>query len=164
MTELADLEDVIEPRRPHWRRWLPVGIWLAVIFFASTRTFTPDHTSALIEPVIRFFFPSASEEHVYKWNLFVRKCGHVVEYAILALLLARTTLAIRFTRRWWFFWSFGLLVMVAASDEFHQLFVPGREGSIHDVLIDSTAGFVALGIVALFRGRLTAPPKAEALP
>jgi VanZ family protein len=157
MTELSDLEDVIEPRHRLWRGWLPVVIWLAVIFYASTKAFTPDHTSAIIEPVIRFFLPKADPSEVGKLNLFVRKSGHVVEYAILALLLAWATLSVRRTRRWWFFISLGLIVLVAASDEFHQLFVPGREGSPRDVLIDTTAGYAALGIVVLFRGRFREP-------
>jgi VanZ family protein len=36
----------------------------------------------------------------------------------------------------------------AATDEVHQLFVPGRFGTFHDVLIDTTGG--ALGLTALW--------------
>ena len=32
----------------------------------------------------------------------------------------------------------------AATDEFHQLFVPGRAGRVTDVLIDSAGAFLAL--------------------
>ncbi|HKD36618.1 MAG TPA: VanZ family protein [Pirellulales bacterium] len=137
--------------RPAWRRWLPVVIWLAIIFTASTALFTPQHTSAFIEPILRAIAPHADERTIGRLHHFVRKIGHVVEYAILAALLARATLAMRATRRWWFVASLLLLAAVAASDEFHQLFVPGREGQISDVLLDITAGMAVLVPILIFR-------------
>jgi VanZ family protein len=43
-------------------------------------------------------------------------------------------------------WLFGTLY--AATDEIHQLFVPGRYGKFHDVLIDSAG--VAVGILICY--------------
>ena len=37
----------------------------------------------------------------------------------------------------------------AATDEFHQLFVPGRSGQLKDVLIDTAGGALGLGLLAL---------------
>jgi len=37
-----------------------------------------------------------------------------------------------------------LVVLYAATDEFHQLFVPNRQASVIDVLIDSTGAFIGL--------------------
>ena len=37
-------------------------------------------------------------------------------------------------------------VLYAASDEFHQLFVPGRAGSIRDVIIDGTGAVLGVCI------------------
>ncbi|MEF2639337.1 MAG: VanZ family protein, partial [Lachnospiraceae bacterium] len=42
---------------------------------------------------------------------------------------------------------FALGVLYAASDEFHQLFVPGRSGQVRDVCIDSSG--VMIGILLL---------------
>lgn len=42
--------------------------------------------------------------------------------------------------------SMFLVVLYASTDEFHQLFVAGRSGSVQDVLIDSCGGI--LGIAA----------------
>jgi VanZ family protein len=137
--------------RPTWRRWLPVAVWLAIISVASTAIFTPEHTSAVIEPILRTIASNADAHTIGRLHHFVRKAGHVVEYAILAALLARATLAIRATRSWWFAASLLLLAAVAASDEFHQLFVPGRQGQISDVLLDITAGLALLVPVALCR-------------
>ena len=41
-----------------------------------------------------------------------------------------------------------LVVLYAASDEFHQLFVSSRDAAVHDVLIDTAGG--AAGLLALW--------------
>jgi VanZ family protein len=143
--------DAAAIQRPLWRRWLPVGIWLAVIFFASTAVFVPEHTSAIVNPILRTLFPHLDEARIDRLHLMVRKAGHVTEYAILAILLARATLAIAQIRRGWFGISLAVLAAVAASDEFHQTFVPGRNGNAGDVLLDIAAGATALAIIALWR-------------
>jgi len=73
------------------------------------------------------------------WDLILRKIAHVAEYAILMVLLLRA-----FWRTWpmgrrgaVLAWCFGLAVFYAATDEFHQSFVPGRGPSVIDVLIDA---------------------------
>ena len=89
-------------------------------------------------------------------QLAVRKAAHVTEYAILALLLYR---AMRRTLerspeiwcRQCAGWAFGIALIYAASDEWHQSFVPSRGGTIHDVLIDGAGA--ALGLV-LWQGWL----------
>ena len=40
--------------------------------------------------------------------------------------------------------SFLFSVLYASSDEFHQTFVPGRDGNIVDVLIDSSGALVGI--------------------
>lgn len=79
---------------------------------------------------------------------------HALEYAILFSLLAW---AFRPTGRGWaYIWLF--CVSYAASDEFHQTFVPHRGGRWTDVVIDSggaaftgLAFFIGYRIVALRR-------------
>ena len=39
--------------------------------------------------------------------------------------------------------------LYACTDEFHQLFVPGRAGRFTDVLIDTTGGIIMLLFIAL---------------
>jgi VanZ family protein len=148
--------------RPLWRRWLPVGIWLAVIFFASTAIFVPERTSAIINPILRTLFPHLDEAGIDRLHLMVRKAGHVTEYSILAILLARATWAIAMIRRGWFGISLAVLACVAASDEFHQTFVPGRNGSVSDVLLDIAAGAAALSMIALWRWTETRVDKSNA--
>lgn len=74
----------------------------------------------------------------------VRKAAHMVEYGILAALIYG----------WLGRWAFPFLqrggrafltaAIYAATDEFHQLFVPGRSGRVTDVLIDSAGGLLGV--------------------
>ena len=75
------------------------------------------------------------------WDLVLRKLAHATEYAILGALLLR---ALRHPN-----WAVALGIAYAISDEIHQSFVPGRQGSPLDVLIDS-AGVIA-GVVLAAR-------------
>ena len=43
----------------------------------------------------------------------------------------------------------GVTFLYACTDEFHQLFVPGRAGRFTDVLIDTTGGIIMLLFIAL---------------
>ena len=128
------------------RYWLPVLLWMGVIFSASSDSHSAAHSSRIIAPVVRWLWPDLSEEGVYGVVLLVRKCGHVAEYALLALLLWRG-LHGRAKRPWR--WSeaglaLGLTALYAASDEFHQTFVPSRQGSPWDVLLDTSSAALAL--------------------
>ena len=45
----------------------------------------------------------------------------------------------------------GLTAFYACTDEFHQLFVPGRAGLLSDVLIDSLSAVLGLVVFALLQ-------------
>jgi VanZ family protein len=51
--------------------------------------------------------------------------------------------------------ALGIAVLYAATDEFHQNFVPNRTGSLKDVGIDTAGALLGLGIVWLcYRTRM----------
>lgn len=129
--------------------WLPVLVWLGLIFVGSTDLLSEQHTSRIIGPILRWLNPSISPEMIVHIQFFVRKAGHVTEYAILAALLWR---ALRGGTVWRMKMSM-LFVLVwigcalfAVSDEFHQSFVPSRTASGNDVLIDICGAFIGLTI------------------
>lgn len=76
----------------------------------------------------------------------VRKCGHLIEYLILYFLLYNC-LNYNLTKKTNLKLSLFILFLYACSDEFHQLFVPGRSGQFKDVLIDTLGGFIGLVLI-----------------
>lgn len=77
----------------------------------------------------------------------VRKCAHMSEYAILTLFGFVTFSFLHGRRK--FLIPIGITFLYACTDEFHQLFVPGRAGRFTDVLIDTTGGIIMLLFIAL---------------
>src|SRR5262245_56323215 len=69
--------------------WLPVCIWMAIIFSASSDRMSFSHSSRIIAPILHWLFPQMSEESVHSIVFAVRKAAHVTEYAILGLLVWR---------------------------------------------------------------------------
>lgn len=121
------------------RHWLPVVIWMAVIFLFSSQPYSG----------------AMSESYLGDLNVPVRKCAHMFEYFVLFLLSAR---AFRQSPRFWCEHANLLAVLLcifyAASDEWHQSFVPGRSSSIGDALVDLLGVALAFGFT-LFRKRIT---------
>src|SRR3954462_10059121 len=118
------------------------------IFSASSDHASFAHTSRFIGPLVQWLFPHISESGLHAVILGVRKCAHVTEYAILAALCWRALRRSGNADVWE--WKVALktlllVVVYAATDEFHQKFVPSREASVLDVLIDSGGG--ALGLL-----------------
>jgi VanZ family protein len=104
-------------------RWLPVVLWAGAIFAFSS-------------------IPSLATD-LGTWDLVLRKCAHVTEYAVLAILLMRA-LGSEVT-------ALAIAVAYAATDELHQAFVPGRQASPVDVAIDGIGA--ALGLLVLLHAR-----------
>jgi VanZ family protein len=127
---------------------LPVIIWMAIIFSASTDLLSSDRTSRFIGPILRWFNPDISEAAIRRVQLVARKGAHVTEYAILAALLWR---AIRLDPRRWSWGEAGLAVgfaaLYAVTDELHQHFVASRYGTVGDVVIDTAGAILGVTIV-----------------
>jgi len=105
------------------RLWLPVAAWAGLIFALSS---IPDLGTGL-----------------GGWDLLLRKLAHGAEYAILGALLVRATRKAGL--------AVALGVLYAVSDEVHQAFVSGRQGSFVDVAIDGLG--VACGVLLWQRAR-----------
>ena len=122
---------------------------MGIIFSASGDQRSFQHSSRIIGPLVRWLLPHLSEESVESIVFAVRKCAHLTEYAILGLLLWRALRKpIRNDLRPWA-WQIAarvtlLVLLYAATDEFHQAFVPSRQASVLDVLLDTTGAICAL--------------------
>jgi VanZ family protein len=132
--------------------WLPVILWMGVIFWMSTGTFSSEHTSRFIVPLLNFLFPWLSPQNVDLIHELIRKAVHVAEYFILGLLLFRAFRS-ESSQEWrtqWTIYTVIGVMLYAVCDEFHQSFVATRGASLVDVAIDS-AGGVFSQIVIMFR-------------
>src|SRR5947208_15637968 len=111
------------------RYWLPVLIWLGVMFVGSTGLLSAEQTSRVFVPLLRWLKPDISAEALAEIHFVVRKLGHIFEYALLAVLLWRamrggTNLRIRMACVFAGVWL--TAGVVAVTDEFQQAFVPSR--------------------------------------
>src|SRR5215203_2175386 len=140
------------------RYWVPLALWLCVIFSASADTQSTARTSRFLEPFLHWLKPDISVETIGLVRLAIRKSAHAAEYAILAWLIWRAfRRPTRGDRRPWS-WTLAagvlvLLILYAISDEWHQSFVPNRTGSATDVCIDTAGGLIGLVLVWLRYGR-----------
>jgi VanZ family protein len=103
--------------------WLPVVLWAGLIFTLSS---IPDLGTGL-----------------GGWDLVLRKAAHAAEFAVLGFLLLRA-LGRELP-------ALAAGIAYAASDELHQTFVPGRQGSLLDVFLDAIG--VAVGVYVARRLR-----------
>ena len=136
--------------------WLPLLIWLGVIFVGSTSVMSAEHTSRYIVPFLLWLKPGMSPKAIWIILVVARKCAHVSEYAVLALLLWRALRNVPALRTKTLMVCAAVLVgcsVVAASDEFHQTFVKSRTPSVRDVLLDVVGALLGLLIAASFARR-----------
>ncbi|MBE6049629.1 MAG: teicoplanin resistance protein VanZ [Clostridium sp.] len=83
-------------------------------------------------------------------NKVLRKIAHAVEYFILAILFANMFFCFGLKgKKAVIYILFGVL-FYAVLDELHQLYIPKRESSVVDVLIDFAGGL--LGLIVYYLG------------
>ncbi len=138
--------------------------WMIIIFLFSAQTATESSkTSQSVSYRIAkwqndLFGQERTEEELLQqaegMQLVIRKGAHMSEYALLALLLLFHLECYSFSKKKTILLALGCTVCYAATDEFHQLFVPGRAGRVTDVCIDSIgglAGVIFYTILSFFR-------------
>ena len=145
----------MRPVFPAIFRWIPPLLWMAFIFAGSTDLLSANHTSRFIEPFLRWLFHgSLSTGSIDEIHFLIRKTGHLCEYAVLcilfwwALIPQKNDHSMPAPRPRWHraTVSITLATGFAATDEFHQSFVPTRGASVEDVLIDTVGAAVGLAI------------------
>jgi VanZ family protein len=131
-------------------RWLPACVGMLSIFLFSHQ---PGGGSGALSRLVMAYmarlgidFQAWFGENAV-WVL--RKCAHFTEYMLLFFLLQLAiTVHLRPRKaRWWALLS---VFLYACSDEFHQLFIPGRVGDVLDVGIDTLGGLCGLLIFSFF--------------
>ena len=133
-------------------------LWMAVIFSFSAN---PAEESTQISRSVGRMIGEICISEFQEWpkerqDVFaeridypVRKCAHASEYAILGILLWLSISEIAEKKMG--LYAFVTGTIYAASDEFHQLYVPGRSGQISDVILDASGILIGLLLIYILR-------------
>lgn len=152
-------------------------LWMAFIFFKSGQTYQQQSLRPLLESKISGSYPLnhfpqlafTYDGQKLSWQdpigvieFFIRKAGHVSEFALLTLLWILALLSKSVQVNMALLTSFVISVLYAVTDEWHQTFIEGRTGHAIDVVVDSIGALLAvllvlavLGIRAAIRRRRT---------
>ncbi len=84
-------------------------------------------------------------------SFLVRKSAHMAEFAVLAMLALFWLSSFPMTYRRRCILAVLISACYAATDEFHQLFVPGRSGEVRDVLVDTAGAVIGILFLSLLR-------------
>jgi VanZ family protein len=118
------------------QRWVLAFLWMTMIFLLSAQSGneSANLSTSLFKPLYDLLIPFGLSEDVL--SLIIRKTAHFISYLILGILVYRAmdTYDIETSQKMYL--SLLLCFGYAISDEIHQLFVPGRSGTMIDVLID----------------------------
>lgn len=134
--------------------WSIVVIWMAVIFLFSAQ---PAYESDSISQSVTLFVLNLAERvvpslepaiNVTTLNYLVRKVAHFVIYLVLGVLTINALKMSGITTFKATVWTLLICIVYAASDETHQMFVPGRSAQVRDVLIDSIGA--AIGVCGYY--------------
>ena len=128
--------------------WLPAACIAAAIFWFSAQpaaestemSDTVSHLILLLGTKLGFFHgnPAQYADLIELMSFPVRKTAHMTEYLV---LYCTVRFGLHFTYqplnvKHRLLTALAIVFLYACTDEFHQLFVPGRAGRFTDVLID----------------------------
>lgn len=149
-----------EPGSFQWwlRVWAPVVLAIGIICIESTDTFSAQHTSEWLRPLVERWFGPVSNGQWGVLHHYLRKTGHFVGYGTMGFTFLRAwlyTLGRRGTSALlaWRAESTVLAILstaiIASGDEFHQSFIPSRTGTPVDVLLDTCGATAFCAVVWL---------------
>ena len=130
---------------------LTAAVLIAIFVFSSQEG---EETYAVSQGLLRTFIgkivsrlPSLSP---YGIEDDIRKYAHIVEFFLLSVALFLLSSALFRKKGPFFHFAVSLILSAAAAgaDEWHQTFVPGRNGTLRDVMIDAM-GFVPGALICL---------------
>lgn len=120
------------------RFWLPAIIWGILIFSVSGQSVAKVST-------------------VYTIDFAAHKAAHVLEYAILGILIYRVIKQEKVNIREAVVYAIVISALYGFTDEFHQSFTPTRTTRLRDVFIDTIGA--AVGILIVWKLLPKAPKK-----
>lgn len=133
--------------------FIPAIIWMIFIFIMShtNGTNSSDQSNFIAQIILKVINIDYST-----LTFLIRKMAHMSEYALLLFFIyygfKKST-----TYKYTLLLSLLITFLYACSDEFHQLFIPGRSGQLKDVLIDTIGGLFMLFVIYLWQRKKSNP-------
>jgi VanZ family protein len=130
-------QDFVDMLESPTMAWITVVIYVIALAIFAGVALHPQNTLALIDPFVRWLRPSTSLEDIDRIHLMAREFGHFLIPAAAFLVLVigplrrRPLLALL------------LCAAFAVIDESFQNFMPGRTGSLADVIVDVSGATLA---------------------
>lgn len=126
-------------------------LWVLVLYlsvqifsFSGANGQSSDQTSQsitrIVMQVVKSVYPISYENEPVLFEFLhtlIRKTAHFLEYMALAILTSMLCRSYHLRKKTAFLICLSYTVLFAATDEFHQLFVDGRSGSVKDIVLDS---------------------------
>ncbi len=135
-------------------------LWMCLIFSLSAENAdtSSDTSTGFIITAVKIFYPDFNNlteaeqlSFIAPYHIWVRKAAHFTLYAVLGALSFFTLITYtKIPLKLRLLFSAAICLVYAASDEIHQLFIPGRSGEVRDVLIDFCGSAFAILILSLF--------------
>lgn len=128
---------------------------MVVILFLSTDIGSASSSYHLLKPLFDWWYKGRPQPNVYEVNLLLRKTLHVIEFAVLATLVARARLQLprppRFGTLGVVTLSLSIVLLFAMGSELVQYFMKHRGASWSDVALNTVAGILGLIILYICR-------------
>lgn len=124
-------------------------LWMCVIFYMSNQpaTISSMHSGSAISIISKLPLIGNVMDYLMSIQIgefVVRKGAHMFSFCLLSILLFMSIYESNIKKA--IIIAFVGTFLYACSDEFHQLFIPGRSGELRDVMVDSTGAFIGLTI------------------
>lgn len=120
--------------------------WMLLIFYLSHQpaSESSELSGSFVEVFMKIIsvFPIAIDGEIV--HFIIRKSAHFIAYFILGLLIFHTVRLYIARHIRAFVCALFISFIYAASDEFHQTFIPGRSGELRDVFIDSAGALTGI--------------------
>lgn len=130
---------------------LLLALWIGVIWGFSAQSGTNSEVSSngISTRIAELLFRTPSKAQHFAVECWVRKLAHMTEFAFFAMVALTTVEAMKARRPG--LRAMLLTALLASTDELHQLFVPGRNAMLADVLIDCLGGALGVEVLLLIR-------------
>ncbi|MGI5922029.1 MAG: VanZ family protein [Syntrophomonadaceae bacterium] len=127
--------------KKRWLWWILAGLFFIGFYHFTASPLSNDaHTLKIIAKLKHL-----SPIDIQLLDKIIRKLAHLVSYGVLALIVKNAL----HPYRWAYPGAWLTATLYGASDEYHQIFVPGRTPLFTDVMIDSLGAFLFLSVLYL---------------